>query len=154
MTDFNPDDFMSESTSNANPTRIPPCPEGEFAAVVGQIEGKSWAKIEGKDGRDDQFLCRIPLEIQDDEVKQALGRENVIVSLNCWFPIDPVSNKPLIDESVDLGRLREALGMNEPGQPFSMGQLSGSGPIIVTVSHREGKDGEIYDQVRRVQSLS
>ena len=52
--------------------------------------------------------------------------------------------------NVGLGRLREALGMNAPGEPFSMGAIRGRMAKVV-VSHRPNGE-DLYAEIRRLQS--
>ena len=52
--------------------------------------------------------------------------------------------------NVDLGRLRAAANLNNPGQPFNLNMLIGQ-PVKVLVTHRQNPDNpeEVYVEVKR-----
>ena len=52
-------------------------------------------------------------------------------------------------KNLGLGRLRKALGQNDPGVEWYLSNLVG-GMAKVHVSHRM-YEGEVYDEIRRVE---
>jgi hypothetical protein len=57
-------------------------------------------------------------------------------------------------KNVSLGKLREAVGQNKPGKPWSPAHLNGA-QLDVLVTHRADKDtGDIYAEVKRVAAPS
>ena len=52
-------------------------------------------------------------------------------------------------KNVALGRLREALGQNTPGKPWSFGMLVGQ-VAKVAVKHRITDAGDTFAEVKRV----
>ncbi len=56
--------------------------------------------------------------------------------------------------NVGLGRLREAVGLNQPGQPFSLGMLQGRSLRFI-VGHRADPNdaAKIYEDVKAFRAL-
>lgn len=153
MTDtvFNPDTFMSTETTDANATRMVPVPEGEYTAVVNDVKADTI-------GQDSRPVLKIQWEIQDDDgsVKAATGMETnrveqlIFLDLTAQGGLDAGEGK-----NVQLGRLRKAVGQNQPGQPWAPSYLNGQ-VARIQVGHRVDKnDPEIkYAGVKRVDAMS
>lgn len=147
---FSPEQFLEMQVNESNDTKLTPVPVGEYIAMPDKVEVKSWAK------KDDPSVSGLKLVIQwvidDQAVKELLSRDKVTVSQGIMLDLTEAGGLDMgKGRNVGLGRLREALGLNTPGQPFSFTMLQGR-PAKVSISHRI--DGEaVYAEVKGVAKL-
>lgn len=147
---FNPDTFLQATTTEVNDTKKIPCPAGEYIAVVEKVEARPW---QSKDGLKSGVALDITWAIDDPAVKETVGRDNVQVRQGLMLDLLESGGLDMgKGKNIALGRLREATGLNVPGQPFSPTMFAGRA-AKVTVSHRvDGED--IYDEIKKVAALS
>lgn len=144
---FDPTVFMNETYTEANDTKITPCPVGEYLAVAAKVDTKTWAS---RDGSKSGVKLEILWEIDDANVKELLGRDKVTSRQNIMLDLNEAGTGLDLSKgkNVGLGRLREALDLNTPGEAFSFAMIEGR-LAKVSVSHRiDGED--IYDEVKKV----
>ncbi len=147
---FNPDEFLHVQIDQANDTKRTPVPVGEYTAVVDDVKLRPW---QSKDGSQSGLALDVVWAIDDANVKALLGREKV--TSRQGIMLDLLESGKGLDmgkgKNTSLGRLREATGLNVPGQPFSFPMLVGR-VAKVRVSHRvDGED--IYDEIKAVAKL-
>ncbi len=144
MSTFDPQAFLDAQTTETNDTRVLPCPVGEWPATidsvdiksgVGQKSGEPWTKLAVK-----WVIEGCPAN-QLAERDKIFTQQGVMLDLTESGGLDMGKGK-----NVQLGRLREAVGLNQPGQPFSFRMLIGRS-AKVSVSHRE-YEGNLYDEVK------
>lgn len=149
---FDAQEFMNQTMTDSNSTELIPVPEnmsGEgYVAVVTGVDVRQWVK------KTDPSVSGLALdlvwEIQDEEVKKAVSRDKVTVKQGIMLDITETGQIDMAKgKNVNLGRLREALGLNNPGEPFSFMQLEGQiGSIFV--KHRIVGD-DVFAEVGRVE---
>lgn len=146
---FNPDIFLQSSVTEANDTKKVPCPPGEYTAVAEKVDARQW---QSKDGLKSGIALDITWSIDDPAVKEVTGRENVQVRQGLMLDLLESGGLDMgKGKNVALGRVREATGLNVPGQPFSPTMIQGRA-AKVTVSNRvDGED--IYDEIKKVAAL-
>lgn len=150
---FNADDLMNDSVSDAMDTKFIAIPPGEWTAIIDKLELKS--DVSKKTG-EAYLVCNITWSITDDSVKKAVGLEKATIRQS-FFP--DITEAGKLDYSkgknVALGRIREAVGMNKPGESFNLGMLNGAGPALIHVVATPARDGsgEIYSNVKSVGKL-
>jgi len=148
---FDPSVFLDATMTEGNSTVNTPVPEGEYTAVVdGDPVIRQWT------GRKDPNQTGLALDIiwsvDDASVREALGRDKVTVmqgimlELNANGGIDTGKGR-----NVQLGRLRDAVNLNEPGKPFSFRMLAGQ-VAKISVKHRMDGDA-VYAEVKGVARL-
>lgn len=146
---FDPQAFLDASVTEANDTKIIPVPQGEYMGIIDKITPRTW---QSKDGTQSGVAIDILWLVEDADVKAFLGRDTVTVKQGLM--LDTLSTGALDmskGKNVGLGRLREALNLNQPGQPFSFGMLPGNAGKI-SVSHRiSGED--TFAEVKSVAKL-
>ena len=156
---FDLSSLVSQPVTEANATSIKPCPIGEYTARIADL--RSGEKVEDwfrevNTKRGPSLTIRIPCVILDENVRKELGRENIIVNFDSWIDIGP-SGSLATGEGVNvgIGRLRAAVGLNDPSVPFLFSQLPGAGPFKAKVDHRsDANDSSIkYAEIVRVSSL-
>ena len=129
---FDPQSFLDATVTSSNDTKITPVPVGEYMGVIDKVEPRQW---QSKDGTKTGISLDVTWLVEDSGVKEFLGRptvtirQGVMLDINAQGGLDTASGK-----NIGLGRLREAVGKNEAGQPFSFNMLPGLSAKI-SVSH-------------------
>jgi hypothetical protein len=148
MSQFDPNAFLNATIEEANSTEMTPVPEGEYLAIADKVTVVPWQK---KDGSDSGLKLQIIWDIQDENVKALLERSKITVRQDQMLDLTETGGLALgKGQNVGLGRLRTAVGLNEPGQPFSFAMIQGQ-VAKVLVKHRMGDQAEqIFAEVRGV----
>lgn len=150
---FDPDTFVNMIVDQPNSTSSTPCPADEFVAVVKEVKARQWKK------KDDPSVAGMALDIlwsvDDAAVRALLDREEVVVKQGVMLDLTEQGGLDMgKGKNVGLGRLREALSLNEPGQPFSFSMMAGR-PAKIVVSHRPDNNDTsiVYAEVKAVAKL-
>jgi len=144
---FDPEAFLDQTIEDSNDTKVIPCPAGDFLGIIDSYKVRRWEK------KDDKTINGVSLDVlwlvEDENARQETGRDKVIVKQG--VPLD-VTEDNKIDmgkgKNVRLGRLRSALDLNQPGQPFSFHMLKGRMAKITVVQRPEGED--VFNDVTTV----
>ena len=149
-TAFDPATFLNQSTEQASTRRTPLTAGSEFVGVLGTPAGR---QVQGKKDPSKMYtFFDYPVEIDlaaYPEEKQRVGMDKV--TLRYSISLDVTSNGTIDwspGHNTGLRYLREATGMNEAGQAFSMQMLTGR-PIRVKIGHEEYPEGsgELVDRI-------
>lgn len=147
---FDPNQFLDQQVEGANDTRLIPVPEGEYLAIVEKVSARQWQS------KQDPSKAGVTLDvvwsIEDQSVKEFLGRSKVTV--NQGIMLDTTDEGKLDmgkGKNVGLGRLREAVGLNDPGRPFAFTQFPGLSAKVL-VKHRLHEDN-VYAEVKGVTKI-
>ena len=142
---FNPEQFLDQQFTEANDTKLVPVPVGEYTAIAGEVKCRQWQSK--ADPSKSGLTLDITWEIDDSAVKELLGRDKVTVRQGIMLDLTDSGTMDMgKGRNVGLGRLREALNLNQPGQAFSFSMIPGR-LAKVAVTHRI--DGEnIYAEVK------
>lgn len=143
---FDPNTFLNQTVDSALDTKVVPCPAGEYLALAEKVDIKTWSS---KDGSSSGLKLEILWDIQDEAVKALLGRDSVKVNQQQILDLTEEGGLDVgKGKNVGLGRIREALGLNVPGEPFAFPMLQGR-MATVTVSHRiNGED--IHAEIKKI----
>jgi hypothetical protein len=156
---FDPSAYLDATTTEAL-TKRPPLPAGsDFVSTITDAVARSWTsnKPEAKvksgiavDLKIEIDMSAYPGVLKDSDGKPVDSVEKII--LTPGIMLDMKDDGKSIDWSTgkngNLRRYREALGMNNPGEPFSIRQMVGR-QIRVKIKHR-AYQGEFYDEVDSV----
>jgi hypothetical protein len=138
-TTFDADAFMNTQLDEAMATQLSSVPEGEYVAMVGDFDSSAFKTITTKNGP--RAVLEIPFPIQDEALKVKLGREQVTHRETYWLDFIPgtgqLDSGP--DKNVRLGQLRNALGQNVKGIPWSPSMLKGMGPLRIVIKTTSDK---------------
>ena len=146
---FDAQSFLDASVSGTNDTKLIPVPIGEYQAFIDSVEPRPW---QSKDGTKSGIALDILWSIEDQDVKSFLGRESVKVKQGVMLDLTDSGKLDMSKgKNIGLGRLREAVGHNEAGRPFSFNMLPGSG-AKVSVSHRIVND-DVFAEIKGVAKL-
>lgn len=147
---FSPEQFLDMQVTESNDTKTIPVPVGEYTAVAEEVKCRQWQSK--KDPSMSGLTLDIKWSIDAPAVKELLGRDKVTVNQGIMLDLTDSGGLDMgKGRNVGLGRLREALGLNAPGQPFSFMMVSGR-VAKISVNHRI--DGEnIYAEVKGVAKM-
>lgn len=145
MSAFDPDLFMNTTTTDANDTNFAPVPVGEYQASIKEVKAATAG---------DKPVLNVTWAIDSDEVREETGLASPTVRQTIWLDLTEQGG---LDngkgKNVGLGKLREALGQNTPGKPWSPGLLVGQ-VAMVQIGHRSGKNpGEVFADVKQVAAF-
>lgn len=151
MSMFSPEQFLDLQVTDSNDTVVVPVPVGEYLAVVKEVKIRPWQS------KADPSKAGIALDLQwtidDAGVKALLGRDEVNVKQGVMLDISEQGGFDMgKGKNIGLGRLREATGLNQAGQPFSVTMLTGR-MAKVRVEHR-AVDDQIFAEVKAVARVS
>lgn len=150
---FDPDQFMNETYEEANDTKYVPVPEGEYPAIIEKVELK---QVEGKDGKS-FYPLEVTWNIQDQGVQDLLGQEVVRIRQSLYIDFNAAGTAMDFGKgkNIQLGKLREALGLNTAGQRFSLKSLEGqSAKVWVKQTPKKDDPETIYANVTKVAPLN
>ena len=146
---FDPETFMHEEVGTTMEVSFTPVDEGEYTAYIDSAEAESVTTNDGP-----KPVLNIVYALTDDEVKAALDLEKPTVRQTVWLDFDDQTGGLAfgLNKNVRLGRIREAVGQNVDGAPWSPSMLVGAGPVVIKVGHRFNKEtGEgPYADVQKV----
>ncbi len=152
MSNFDPQAFLSMTFTDANSTSYQPIPVGEYVAVVEAAEIRPW---QTKDGSKSGLALDVKWSIDDAGVKEKMGRDVVAVTQGIMLDLTPQGGLDFgPGRNVNLGRLREAVGLNEKGKPFAFTMLIGK-VARITIGHKPAtgaaaKPGDVFSDVTGV----
>lgn len=146
---FDPQTFGQMTITESNSTESVLVPVGEYGASITDKKIDTW---KAKDGSSEGLKMFVFWNVEDPEVRALTGRDKNIVRQEMMF--DLTENGALATGkgmNVRLGRLREAVGLNTPGQPFSFDMLVGRS-ARVSIGHRaDNRDSSVmYAEVKDV----
>lgn len=149
MQNFDPTLFLQQSQKAvANSTFVPQCPVGDYDMVVDKVTADQFPGV--KDPSKTYTKVKFALTVNDPAVQAFLKRDKVVVLHD--FLLEMTEDGTGIDmaegKNVGLGRMREATGLNVPGQEWSFGMFVGR-PLKGHVEH-EVYQGEAYAKVTKV----
>lgn len=150
MSVFDKEAFLNSTVTGANETRVTPVPEGEYTAYIDDLDLNSGEK----DGRQWHSL-KIKWFIPDDNLKSLLSLERPTVSDSIFLDMENGQLAFGPNKNVALGRIRDALGQNDPKKAWSFAMLKGAGPVKIKVGSRPDQrgSGESYPTVDRVTKI-
>jgi len=151
---FDANDFLNATINDSNDTKLIAPPEnmsGEgYMILAEKVDVQSWQK------RDDPskggLRLDIQWEIQDEGVKSFCGRDKILCKQGIMLDLTDSGQLDMgKGKNIGLGKLREALGLNNPGQPFSFSMIQGR-LAKGFVAHRVVGDA-VYAEIKRVVKL-
>lgn len=144
---FDPKQFLEQAVSGANDTKIVPVPVGEYTAIVDSVEARPWQSK--NDSSKAGMALDLKWSIDDMKVREFLGRDTVTVKQGIMLDFTDAGQLDMgKGKNIGLGRVREAVGLNDASVPFAPSMLIGR-IAKVKVEHRI--DGEnIFAEIKQV----
>lgn len=147
---FDPASFLNQTFNEALDTKVVPCPVGEYVALAEKVDVQTWSK---KDGSASGLKLAIVWDIQDENVKSLLGRDVVRVPQQQMLDLTESGELDFgKGHNVGLGRIREALGLNTPGEPFSFDMIQGRIAKVAVTHRADGED--LYAEIKKIASAN
>lgn len=151
---FNPEDFKGATTTEQGSTSVVPAPVGEWVAKIDKVD---FRQNQGKkDPSQTYTFADITYEIDNDEVRRICDRDKVTVrqSIICDLTADGKGFDMAKGKNVGLNKVRDAVGQNQPGQPWAPSMLEGK-ILKVKVKHRSDENDPTiqYGEVASVGKL-
>lgn len=146
MSTFNPDQFMNTQIEGESSTKYEPIPAGDYQASIAKVEARSAG---------DKPVLDVTWQTTDPAAVEATGMDTPTVRQTVWLDINEQTGSLDMGrgKNVGLGKLRSALGQNQPGVAWAPGMMIGQ-TAIIKVNHRPGKEpGELYANVAAVTAL-
>jgi hypothetical protein len=140
---FDAESFLSMTMTDSLSTERPKIDEGEYQGYVKKISIRNG---QDKNGRG-YMVLDADLTVDDEGQKQKTNLPEPTVRYSAF--LDTVNGNLDTSEgkNVDLGLLRHATGLNNPGQPFNLRMLEGK-PLRFRVVNKDG-----YANARNVAPL-
>jgi len=149
VTVFDPDQFIQTSVEGANDTKYPTIPAGEYVAVIDHVD-----KPQARQGKDDKtfYPMEVHWKILDDKLEAEMDGRIPLVRQSIFLDITDAGSLDLgKGKNVQLGKLREALGQNNPG--WAPNQLNGAGPAKIQITLAPDKNGVERNGVKAVGKM-
>lgn len=151
---FDPASFLMQETEDQMDTQFILIPAGEYPAMIQAVAARQ--QQNPNDPAVVWTILDITYVIDDQGVREETGQDTPTIRQSLFLDLlDTGKLDTGKGKNVNLGRLREATGLNQPGQAFSFGALVGQA-CVVAVSHTpDKKDPEIvYANVKKVAALT
>lgn len=150
---FDPNTFLADTVTGANDTKYIPIPQGEYPAIIKECKARQMPSK--ADPSKKVTVVDVVYEIDDNTVKEVTGLDNPTVRQSIFLDLTPLDKLDMSKgKNIGLGKLREALGLNDPNKPFSFDDLPGRA-AIVQVEHTPNANspGDVYSNVAKVGKL-
>lgn len=149
---FDPETFLNTTIETPLSTRIPNIPEGEYTGMIRESKDMSVREIETRDKKKQLILdlrwgTDDPQAVAATSMQWSTARQSIFIDLT---PSGGIASGEA--DNTQLGRLREALGQNQNGKPWSFHMLVGV-PARFTVKHKTNDDGQTFANVTKVAPL-
>jgi len=150
MSNFDPSMFLDATITEASTKRLPLPAGQDFVGIISNVESRAWQGK--KDPSQGGIVVDVTVEIDlaaYPDTAATVGankvtlKDGIMLDLTQSGGIDTAPGK-----NGKLRRYREALGMNNPGEPFSFRAMTGR-QIKVKIKH-DPYEGEIYDKIDSV----
>lgn len=155
MSAFDPTTYLDATLTEAS-TRRPPLPVRDFIGQILEVKSRSGSFTDKKTGDSRSYVALdIPIEIDissDPELVKVQGTSKITLTDSLFLDLKDngfIDNSP--GKNNKLRRYREALDMNQDGQPFAPRMMSGR-PIRAKIKH-ELYEGETYDRIDSVAKV-
>lgn len=149
MTVFDPKLFGQTEIVGQNDTIRPYIEDGEYPAIVDSYDFRQYDR---KDGPGKSTFMDLLWSVDDAKAREVMNREKVLVRQSIGLDLTSDGNLDMgKGRNVNLGRLREALGLNRPGQPFKFDDFVGRTAKIKVTTRKDGDD--TYNDVKGVTAL-
>lgn len=149
---FDASQLLNSTISGALSTQAEQCPPGEFPALIQGVDIKDFQYRSGERAGQTGYRLEVQYLILDPQVEASLGRQPLVRSS---IMLDVTSNGGLDHgkgKNFRLGALREAVGQNQEGRPWSPKMLEGNS-VIVKVKHRMDGD-QVFADIERVRKAA
>lgn len=145
---FDADAFLQTEVTGALDTRLIPVPEGDFLGQCTEVKPR---QITTKNG-DERVLVDLTWEVLSDEAKKATGRDKPTVRQTIFLDLTDEGGLDFSKgKNIQLGRVREAVGQNDPKRKWSMMMLMNTQATLLIGHRADENDPEtVYAEVKKI----
>jgi hypothetical protein len=144
---FDAEAFQNSVISDANSTATIPWPQAEYVGTIKKAEIRSGTISKGD--RAGQPWAGLSVQVEVDRSFLPDGASSVASGMIMLDLTDAGGLDSRAGRNVNLGRLREAVGLNVPGQPFSFPMLEGRTVKITTGVRVDKNDTDLqYTEIK------
>lgn len=156
MSTFDPQAFENMVIEQSNETKSTPVPEGDYKTIIDSVNVKS-VKIKSGDREGQEVpVLQVVYQILDEDgtLAKQLNMDKITVRQDVWLDVSESGTLAFgPNQNVRLGKLRDAVGLNQPNKPFSFKMLEGQGPLLIGVG-LDIRDDLAYNRVNSVQKFT
>lgn len=151
---FDQDAFLNQDVVGANDTQGIPIPEGEYRAILDKFGIQQFTKSDsGEEVTTTILNVTWLLDDQDGRIEAVTGRNKNNGRQSVFLDMTPEGGLDMgKGMNSGLGRLREAIGQNDPTKRWAFSMMKGQ-VAKVTVKHKKLDDGAIVANVTKVSAL-
>lgn len=148
---FDKNQFLGGTTTEAGSTEYTPIPENEngYAALVEKVDVRQ-EQVKGESAT----ILDLTWNLQDNDgsIEAATGLKKNTIRQSFFLDLTPSNGLDMgKGKNVALNKVRDALGQNVPGQPWSPMMMVGKFAIVKVKHTMSDKgDGRIYANVGQV----
>lgn len=152
---FNPDDLLNLQLEGANDTKLIQIPADTYIGVIKAMDITEVTQRADNGDEVKRQVLRVSIGIDNEAVKEATGMADPRGRWDCFLDLTPNGGLDMgKGKNVNLGKIREAVGMNDPTQPFSMRAMVGR-PLQATFElKKDKKSGDMFSNITKVAALS
>lgn len=153
MSTFNPEQFMSTTTTDKMDTNTIPVPDGTHRA---QVDSINYRTLEAKDTNPERTIMEINWAVTSDDVKKKTGLDKPIAKQSIWLDLNGQGQLLTgAGKNIGLGALREALGQNKPGKLWAPSYLNNAVATILVKGEKDKQNPDVvYARVTRVSKAT
>lgn len=151
---FDTASFLQESITEANSTEAIQVPLGVYPAFICDTpEIGTW---QSQDGTKSGVTLSVKWELQvGQSILEEIGRDKAIMTQKIFLDTEVGANGKQVlstaqGKNIQLGQLREAVGLNVPGQPFSLIELQGKFANLEVGQRLIKTTGKIAHEIKKV----
>lgn len=153
MSTFDAENFFNTEVQGSNSTQRTPVPEYPDGVIGIAKKLHKPRQVETKEGP--RWICGIDWAIDDQHAKDVTGMAEPTVRHDLWLDVTPQGSLDMSKgKNVDLGRTREAVGLNDPSKPFKFDHILGRMARLVIKHRTDDRNGDIFAQVSRITSAT
>jgi len=127
---FDPKAFMDTTVTGAMETKFPKIPENKdgYKAYIKDYDGRVAKYKDKQTGADTEApVLDVTWVIDDEGVRNETGLPEPTIRQSLFLDLNSAGQLELgTGKNIQLGRLREALGQNDPAKPWSFSMLRGA----------------------------
>jgi len=135
MSTFDPENFINTGMKGSLDTQPIPVPEGEWTAQVDSVNANVANTQEGE-----KLVLNLTWNILDPEVSQETKRDRNLVRQSIFLDVKEDGSLDMgTGKNVQLGKVRDALGQNDPKKEWRPSDMQGQ-QAVVRVRQKPRKD--------------
>lgn len=147
---FDVDSLLTAEVSGEMSTVTPTLEPGDYEAYIAGVDVKSFQIREGDNAGETRYILKVKWQVMDQpEWEEKYGYKPTVIQ-DIWLDFNENGLDRAEGKNTKLGKVRQAVGQNVPGEPWAPGNLVG-GSAMVNVGRRLAPNGEVYSEIKGVR---